>query len=338
MNDQNPKKQFTISDIALRANVSKSTVSRVINGTTKVNKEKQEAVLAAMEEMNFQPNVFAQGLASGNSKTIGVVTQNIGSPIYDSISQGILQGLVQSTYSPIFADGQWEPDVGHAAVETLLGRKVDGLIVLGSVLPRDELDRVNSILPTVVVGREIEGWENQCLFIDNERAGFDATRHLLELGHRQIAHITGIKNHQDSVRRMKGYRRALTEAGVDIDEELIYEGQFDGNSGVMAIQNLLDKSKSFSAIFASNDMMAFGARLALHRRGIRVPDDISIIGFDDQAEAAFVTPPLTTVRQPAQEMGQAAANALIDLINGKEYKMPSLATRIVVRESTKIRN
>jgi len=228
--------------------------------------------------------------------------------------------------------------VGHAAVETLLGRKVDGLIVLGSVLPREELDRVNSILPAVVVGREIEGWENQCLFIDNEQAGYDATQHLINLGHRQIAHITGIKNHQDSVRRMKGYRRALTEAGVDIDEDLICEGQFDGNSGVMAIQNLLDKSKSFSAIFASNDMMAFGARLALHRRGIRVPDDISIIGFDDQAEAAFVTPPLTTVRQPAQEMGQAAADALIDLISGREYEMPSLVTSIVVRESTQIRN
>ena len=338
MNTHNSKKQVTISDIAFKANVSKSTVSRVINGTTKVNQEKQDAVLAAMKEMNFQPNVFAQGLASGNSKTIGVVTQNIGSPIYDSISQGVLQSLIQSTYSPIFADGQWQSDVGHAAVETLLGRKVDGLIVIGSVLPRDELDRVNAILPTVVVGREIEGWKNQCLFIDNEQAGYDATRHLLELGHRQIAHITGIKDHQDSVRRMDGYRRALTEAGIAIDEELICEGHFDGNSGVMAIQNLLNKSKSFSAIFAANDMMAFGARLALHRRGLRVPDDISIIGFDDQAEAAFVTPPLTTVRQPAQEMGQAAADALVNLIGGRDYDMPSLLTKIVVRESTKFRN
>lgn len=338
MNNHNPKKRVTIADIALKANVSKSTVSRVINGTTKVNKEKEDAVLAAMKEVSFQPNVFAQGLASGNSKTIGVVTQNIGSPIYDSISQGVLKELVKSTYSPIFADGQWEPDVGHAAVETLLGRKVDGLIVLGSVLPREELDRVNSILPTVVVGREIDGWEKQCLFIDNEQAGYDATRHLIDLGHRQIAHITGIKDHQDSVRRMAGYKRALTESGIAIDEELICEGQFDGNSGVMAIQNLLNKSKSFSAIFAANDIMAFGARLALHRRGIRVPDDISIIGFDDQAESAFVTPPLTTVRQPAREMGQAAAEALVKLISGSEYELPSLVAKIVIRESTKVRN
>ena len=137
---------------------------------------------------------------------------------------------------------------------------------------------------------------------------------------------------------MVGYKRALTESGIAIDEGLICEGQFDGNSGVMAIQNLLNKSKSFSAIFAANDITAFGARLALHRRGIRVPDDISIIGFDDQAESAFVTPPLTTVRQPAREMGQAAAEALVKLISGSEYELPSLVAKIVIRESTKVRN
>jgi LacI family transcriptional regulator len=234
MNDKtSPKKNVTISDIARLAKVSKSTVSRVINGTTRVNKEKEDAVLAAMKEMSFEPNVFAQGLATGSSKTIGVLTQNIGSPIYDAISQGVLYNLTQSTYSPIFADGQWKPDIGHAAVETLLGRKVDGLIVIGSALPRYELDRVNAILPTVIVGREVGGWESQCLFIDNEQAGYDATNYLIELGHRRIAHITGIKNHQDSVRRMAGYRRALTAANIEIDEDLICEGHFDGNSGVM---------------------------------------------------------------------------------------------------------
>ena len=329
-----PKKQVTISDIAALANVSKSTVSRVINGTTPVNKEKHDAVLAAMKQMNFQPNVFAQGLASGNSMTIGVLTQNIGSPIYDAISQGILQSLSETSYSPIFADGQWNSDVGHAAVETLLSRKVDGLIVIGSVLERDELERVNSFLPTVVAGRDIEGWENQCLFIDNEQAGYDATRHLIELGHRRIAHIAGIKDHQDSVRRMAGYLRALTEANIEIDEDLICEGNFDGNSGVMAITNLLNRGKTFSAIFSANDMTAFGARLALYRHGLRVPEDVSIIGFDDQAEAAFATPPLTTVRQPAQEIGHAVTSALLKLIGGKKFEMPKMPTKVIVREST----
>ena len=329
------KKNVTISDIAHLANVSKSTVSRVINGTTKVNPEKKDAVLAAMKQTSFEPNVFAQGLASGSSRTIGVLTQNIGSPIYDAISQGVLKSLTQSTYSPIFADGQWKPDVGYAAVETLLGRKVDGLIVIGSILSLDELNRVNSIVPTIVVGREVEGWGKQCLFIDNEQSGYDATKHLINLGHRRIAHITGIKGHQDSVRRMAGYRRALTEAGIEVDEGLIIEGHFDGNSGAIAIQNLINSGKEFSAIFSSNDMMAYGAKLALFRLGLRVPEDVSIIGFDDQAESAFVTPPLTTVRQPARELGQAAADTLLKLIEGVEYELPSLSTEIVVRESTR---
>jgi len=337
MIDRN-KKNVTISDIAHLANVSKSTVSRVINGTTKVNLEKKEAVLAVMKQMSFEPNIFAQGLARGRSKTIGILTHNVGSPIYDAISKGVLKSLAQSTYSPIFADGQREPDVAHAAVETLLARKVDGLIVIGSILPRCELDRLNSILPTIVVGREVEGWGKQCLFIDNEQAGYDATKHLIDLGHRQIAHITGVKDHQDSVRRMAGYCRALLEAGIEIDEDLIIEGHVDGNSGVTAIQNLIDSGKAFSAIFSSSDMMAYGAKLALFRLGLRVPEDVSIIGFDDQAESAFVTPPLTTVRQPAHALGQAAADALLNLIDGDEYELPSMETEIVVRESTRVRS
>lgn len=342
MNNEKPnsplRKKFTIADIADRANVSKSTVSRVINGSTPVNQEKREAVLAAMKETGFEPNFFAQSLASGQSKTIGVLTQNTGSSNYDAISQGILLCLTQSPYSPIFADGQWKPDVGDAAVSTLLARKIDGLIVIGSALLQDELNRVSQILPTVVVGREIDTLENQCLYIDNEQAGYDATKHLIDLGHRRIAHITGTKGHQDSLRRLAGYRRALTEANIEIDEAIICQGQFsDGNSGAKAVEMLIEKGCEFTALFASNDLLAFGARLALYRKGLKVPEDISIIGFDDQEESAFCTPPLTTVKQPACEMGRAAAEVLLKLISGQEYQMPTPPAEIIVRESTQAR-
>ena len=136
------------------------------------------------------------------------------------------------------------------------------------------------------------------------------------------------------LRRLAGYRRALTAAGIEIDESLICQGNFDSESGMQAAEKLLKSSRSFSALFASNDMLAFGARLVFSRHGIRVPEDISIIGFDDQAESAFCTPPLTTVKQPACEMGQAAADALVKLIGGTEYQMPKLPTEIVIREST----
>lgn len=333
-----PKKNITISDIADQAKVSQATVSRVINGTAKVSEEKKTAILAAMKEMNFEPNVFAQGLASGSSKTIGVLTQNIGSPIYDAISQGVLAHLTPSSYSPLFADGQWKSDVSKAAVQTLIGRKVDGLIAIGDVLSREDIDKIGEQLPIVIAGWEVKNWEKQCLFIDNEKAGYDATKHLLDLGHRKIAHIAGIDDHQDAVLRLAGYERALTEAGVQIDRDLIFPGNFDGNSGVMAVESFLTKSKSFSAIFAANDMMAFGAILALSRRGFRVPEDISIIGFDDQDESSFTNPPLTTVRQPGRELGTAAASVLLKLIHEEEFEVPDFETEIIVRDSTRVRS
>ena len=330
-------KKATIDDIAREANVSKSTVSRVLNDSTPVHEEKRKAVLAAVKELKFEPNLFARSLAGGQSKTIGVLTQNIGSPFYDSIVQGILDQMTGTPWSPIFADGQWQPETGQAAVETLIGRKVDGLILVGGSLPDDEVESLRQRVPTVVVGRELDGWGDQCVSVDNEQAAFEATRFLIELGHRSIAHVGGIRDHQDAVRRRDGYCRALTESNIVIDEDLICDGNFDGNSGVMAIESLLSRGKSFSAIFAANDMSAFGARLALYRKGIRVPEDVSMIGFDDQAESAYMTPPLTTVHQPAMEMGSAAADAIVKLINGQEYQLPDLPSRIVVRESTQKR-
>ncbi len=330
------KKNVTISDIAAHANVSKSTVSRVLNNTTPVNDEKRKAVLAAMKEMNFEPNVFARGLASGQSYTVGVVTQNFGSPFYDAISQGVVKGLADTSYSPLFADGQWQSDIGEAVVKTLIGRKIDGLIVIGSSLEPSFLEHLKNTIPTLLVGIEVEGMTNQCLFVDNEEAGRRATQHLIELGHTKIAHITGIATQQDSIRRLAGYRKALTEANIEIDESLIFEGNFEGASGVMAVESFLQQGKSFTAIFAANDASAFGARLALYRRGIRVPEDVSIIGFDDQTEAEFATPPLTTMRQPAEEMGIAAAKALLKMISKNEYVVPVLETELVVRESTRL--
>lgn len=328
------QKNVTINDIARQANVSKSTVSRVLNDSTPVNKDKREAVLEAMKEMNFEPNIFARSLAGGQTKTIGVLTQNIGSPFYDAISQGILSQLTGTSYSPIFADGQWKPEIGQAAVETLIGRKVDGLILVGGRLSMEELEGLKQRLPCIAVGREIKEWGAQCVFVDNELAAYMATNYLIELGHRNIAHIMGIKDHPDSIRRLEGYKRALSEANIEFDKDLICEGQFDGESGVKAIETLLAKSKQFTAVFAANDETAYGARLALYRQKIRVPEDVSIVGFDDQRESCFVTPPLSSVHQPASEMGAAAADALVKLINKQSYELPEFPPELIIREST----
>jgi LacI family transcriptional regulator len=323
----------TIQDIAKRANVSKSTVSRVLTGSSAVQSGKREAVMKAMEALNYQPNVIAQSLAGGRSMTIGIVTQNIGSPFTDTIAQGVIAGLAGTGYSPIFVDGQWQQSAESEVIRTLLGRNVDGLVLIGGHVPTDDINKLRNQLPTIAIARELNGWDSQCIHVDNEDAGFRATQHLLDFGHRDIAIVCGIKEHPDASNRLKGYTRALTTAGITLSPELVYQGDFSAQSGVLAVNSWLASSSHFSAIFAANDMVAFGARLALHRHGIRVPHDVSIIGFDDQAESAFMTPPLTTMRQPAAEMGAAGAAAITQLIAGEIPELPELAIELQLRES-----
>ncbi|WP_442510651.1 LacI family DNA-binding transcriptional regulator [Novipirellula sp. SH528] len=323
----------TISDIAARANVSKSTVSRVLNDKSIVNQQTRKVVLEAMESLGYQANAFARSLASGRSMTVGVVTQKIGSPFYDMIMQGVIQGFAGTGYSPLFVDGQWEESTELEVIRTVLGRKVDGLLLLGGDVPEQQLNELKERLPTIVVGKEIPGWENQCVYIDNVSAAHDATKHLIEFGHRDIAIIRGIKHHQDAVRRFDGYAKALADAGIELDPGLVLEGDFSAQSGIVGINSLLMRGKSFTAVFCANDMVAYGARLALQRHGIRVPEDVSIVGFDDQGESAFVTPPLTTVRQPGAEMGAAAAAGLVQLMQGKPCVLPTLHATLQRRES-----
>lgn len=323
----------TIQDIADRAKVSKSTVSRVINNTTLVNEEKRQAVLDAMSALGFQPNVFAQGLASGQSMTIGILTQNIGSPFYDTIAQGVITGLAGTGYSPIFVDGQWQQSTESEVINTLLKRQVDGLVLIGGDVPVSELNELRERKPTIVVGRELPGWDNQCVYVDNFQVGYLATKYLIERGHQKILKIRGIEHHPDAIGRFQGYRKALEDSGIEFEPDLVYQGDFTGQSGVLAVSSMVARGKHFSAVFAANDMVAFGARLACHRHGLRVPDDISIIGVDDQAESAFMAPPLTTVAQPAAEMGVAATEALLKLMQGESWQLKELSVELIARES-----
>ncbi len=329
--DQN--KTITIQDIADRANVSKSTVSRVLTRATPVADDKRAAVLRAMEELDYRPNIFARGLSTGRSLTIGVLTQNFGSPFYDAILRGVLQGLDGSDYSAIFTDGRWQTDLEEEALQTLLGRQVDGLIVVGGSSQTSTLARVANEVPTIVVARRLPELADRCLWVDNAEAAYVATRYLSDAGHRNIAHIAGNLAHGDAVARRRGYLNALTDAGLRSNEKLIVEGDFRSQSGVMAVETLIARGAPFSAIFAANDQMAIGARLALYRRGIRVPEDISLVGFDNLGDAAYMIPPLTTVNQPAVEMGEAAASAMLQLLREHPIELPVFHAELVIRES-----
>ena len=330
------KKKVTIQDIARTANVSKSTVSRVLNGNAPVNEAKKKAVLAAIDELDFQPNILARGLAGGRSMTIGIITQNIGSSFYDRITHGITSEFSGTDYTPIIVDGQWMGEQEENAIQTLLGRQVDGLILVGGTVSSEFLTQVQNSKPLVILARLVPELSDYCIYVDNYQGAYSATKYLIDAGHKEIAHVTGIKTHQDSIRRCEGYKQALIDAGIEPNEELIVEGSFSGQSGVLAMESLLMRGVNFTAVFVSNDEMAQGARLALYRRSIRVPEDVSLVGFDDQPNSTYMTPPLTTMRQPAIEMGQKAALAIMNMLADSDYNSPEttvVVSELVIRES-----
>jgi LacI family transcriptional regulator len=323
--------KITIQDIARRANVSISTVSRVLTQNAIVAEDKRLAVQKAILELNYKPNRFAQGLAGGLSRTIGILTQTINNPLYNNILRGILSVLDQSIYSPILADGHWEAQREEQALHIFLDRSVDGLIVLGGVTPVDILVEIARSTPLIVIGRDIP--ELHYISLNDFEGAYKATQHLIEMGHNRIVHITGLLNHQDSLDRREGYLKALIDAGITPDPELIVIGDFAEASGLLAVEMLLMRGRPFSAIFAANDQMAYGARLGLYRRGIRVPDDISIVGYDDQTPSAYIVPPLTTVFPPTVDIGVAAARGLLDLMKYNPITLPVFPPVLSIRES-----
>ncbi|MFN3189362.1 MAG: LacI family DNA-binding transcriptional regulator [Aureliella sp.] len=326
-------KKVTIEDIARVSGVSKSTVSRVLNGTAAVNPEKREAVLEATRRLEFRPNAMASSLASGRSMTVGVLTQLMGTPFFDAISQGVISRLNQTPYSPIFVDGQWKTEVEIEAIRALLSRRVDAMVLIGGSVPGDQIASLCDEIPTVIVARNVAGAEHRCIYVDNVDAGYVATQHLIDRGHRKIAIVKGHDHHADAVDRLIGYQQALRDAGIPVDPSLAIQGDFSAESGRCAVARLLDRKADFTAILAANDLTAYGVRLELHERGVAVPETISIVGFDDQLESAFCTPPLTTVRQPAGEMGICASEAVLDLLQGKDFESFAFRGSLIERSS-----
>jgi LacI family transcriptional regulator len=325
----------TLLDVARVAGVSPSTVSRILNGTAKVSDEKRAAVQAAIEKMNFAPNQMAQGLKKGRSMTIGIVVQDIASPFFDETLHGVDDGLKGTGYASVIVSGHWNAAEEIERIRLLLARKVDGIILLSGRIGDEDILRFSATRPIVSTGRALHTSSALGFKLDNENGAYLAVRHLIELGHRRIAFITGPANNNDADERMAGYRRALGEAGIAFDAQLLAEGDFHEAGGAHALNQLLERDQRFTALFAANDLTAYGARLAMYRRGIRVPEDVSLVGFDDLPGSEYTTPPLTTIRQPLYDMGRIATGALLHLINGETVteEMPPL--QLVLRETTR---
>lgn len=322
--------------VAEKAGVSPSTVSRILNGTAQVSLEKQALVKAVIAELAFRPDPAARSLAGGRTMSIGVLTQFIDSPYYGEALRGIEDELHKANYVPLFVSGHWNEAEEKSRLFMLQERKVDGIIVLTGKLANETLIDMAETMPIVVTGRQLSAENLFSIDFDNAEGACLAVRHLHALGHRRVVFISGPLDHPDATQRLQGYRDELMRKDMESDERLVVYSDYQESGGFRAMNELLASSVNFSAVIAANDQMAYGARLALHRAGLRVPEDVSLMGFDDLPHSAFTLPPLTSVRQSVYEIGISAAKAMFDLLHKRNPPSRLVEAELVVRESTRI--
>jgi LacI family transcriptional regulator len=326
----------TLSMVAAKSGVSPSTVSRILNGTAQVNEDKKAQVLAVIEELGFKPNLAARSLAGGRTMSVGVLTQYIDSPFYGEALRGIEDELRIAGYAPIFVSGHWDEEEELNRLAMLEERNVDGIIILTGKLSDETLIKISKTLPVVITGRQLNSDNLFSIDFDNIEGACLAVKHLHSLGHREVAFISGLLDHPDAIQRLDGYRSEVVRKKMKQDDALIIYSDFQESGGFKAMSTLIGRGVHFTAVIAANDQMAYGARLALDRAGFRVPDDVSLIGFDDLPHSAFTLPPLTTVRQSIYEIGIAAAKAMLDLLKNKKPPSKFIEANLIVRESTRI--
>lgn len=325
----------TVHEVARIAGVSAATVSRFLNGTAKVSDEKRQAIESVIDRLNFKPNVLARNLKTGSSRTIGVLTQSLVSGYFADAMAGIDDVLQGTGYAPLIVSGHWHADEEAERIELLIARRVDGLVILSGKLKDAQILKLAQRVPIVAFGRRLEGPQAFGFSLDNYQGACDAVEHLILQGHRQIAFISGPADHQDALARLAGYRDTLAKHRIEEHPQLVAGGDFSESGGLLAVERLLESGQRFSAIFAANDLTAYGARLALYRRGIRVPEDISVVGFDDLHSSMYTTPPLTTVRQPLFDVGRCLGKAIVRMIVQEPLDLDVPQLSLVVRESVR---
>jgi LacI family transcriptional regulator len=330
--------KVTIREIADLAGVSIATVSRVVNGRGDVAPETRELVQRIVRERGYMTNRSARGLSRGRTGLIGATVPMLHPLYFSYLLSGAAEALYEQDMRLVLCPTMHEHDREVSLLERLMHGTTDGAVI---ILPEESSDELEQLLnhgyrfvvvdPLLPLNARIPA-----VSAANAAGATQAMQHLLELGHRRIAAVTGPRGGKASVDRRRGYYAALAEAGIAPDPQLEVEGDFRIPSGAELTARLLDLPEPPTAVFAFNDNMAIGALRAARARGIRVPEELSVVGFDDLEEAEIVTPALTTVRQPLAEMGRIAVSLLLRLLEGQRLEAlhVELATRLVVRGST----
>jgi len=324
-----------MSEVAKLAKVSTSTVSRVLSNAPYIAEETRQRVLEAVKSLNYKPNRLASNFRKRSSKTVVVVLPDITNVFFSKIIQGLQTVAKESDYHVLLGDTGNNLQLEKEFIELVKERLVDGLILTTARIPKEEILAASQIMPVVLACEYIDGYDVPTVCIDNIIAARQATEHLINLGHKKIAFITGPLGIILSKDRLDGYRQALLLNEIFIDESLIQEGDFTVKSGYDITMKFLAVESPPTAIFASNDEMAVGAIKAIKQKGFRVPEDIAIVGFDDIPLCNIVEPELTTIAQPRYDIGCQAMEMLLKIIKGDslERRQIVLPHKLEIRDS-----
>lgn len=324
-----------IVDVAKKANVSTATVSRVISKPDTVREETISKVLKAIKELNYHPNVLARQLRRSETKTVIVVIPDISNPFFSKVLRGIENLAFNSGYQVLLGDAGNDHEQESRYLDMLRQKKADGMILLTAKMKAELVEEMANEFPVVLACEYIEGSSIPTISIDNVSSARKATEYLIQLGHRRIGTISGPLDSVLGQDRLKGFYQAMARYRLSVDPVLVQEGNFNYESGFNLMKKFLALNKMPTGVFAANDEMAFGAIKAIRTMDLKVPEDISVIGFDDIHFSSIFEPALTTISQPAFEMGSKAMELLIMLMDKKriEKNQYILDDTLIERES-----
>lgn len=338
-------RQPTLADVARRANVSKQTISRVINNKGEVSPSTRQRVLDAIRELDYQPNALAQSLATSRSLVIGLTIPDIDQPFFPQIARGVEDAAAESGYSVFLGNASSDPARELRAIERLRGHRVAGIISFNSRLTDAQISHaVGGVFPVVMINREGHPARGTVIWPGYEAGAQLATAHLVGLGRRRIAFLGLDPDSNVDADKLRGYEAALRAANIPVEPDLVFRAPncrgrgFDDlvRTGHEMMAAIIDRSLDVDAVFASNDLPAIGAMRLAVTRGMRVPEKIAIIGFGGANVASIVTPTLSTITMPLHKMGEAAFHTMLNRINGVEGETEPIETapELIIREST----
>ncbi|MGD6855591.1 catabolite control protein A [Bacillus infantis] len=329
----------TIYDVAREANVSMATVSRVVNGNPNVKPATRKKVLEVIERLGYRPNAVARGLASKKTTTVGVIIPDISSTFFAELARGIEDIATMYKYNIILSNSDQNKDKELHLLNTMLGKQVDGIVFMGGNITAEHVEEFEkSPVPIVLAGSIEESEKIPSVNINYEQAAYDAVQTFIEKGHKEIGIAIGpLHEPINEAKKLAGYKRALSEAGIEYREELVAEGDYTYDSGIEAFEKLMESSVKPTAIFAGSDEMALGVVHGAEDKGFSVPNDVEVISSDNTRLALMVRPQLTSVVQPLYDIGAVAMRLLTKYMNKEKVteNIVVLPHRIEYRDSTK---